>query len=144
MQMFVTWIVPQMTALHLGFGLSWTERVWIRVCIIIQKHNPSCCPNVCLASAAERPRCTLLQSGYGYIPQPQKYMPYLSADSKQFINCFCFSVQVAFGGGGASLWWCGGVSIVGDLRDAVTGVVQYLLLGTRTNILSLFQWCHAY
>lgn len=138
--MFVTWIVTKTAALHPGFGLSWSEGVWTHVCIIFKTQTPPfCCPNVGLALSTVRI--------WLYAAAAEVHAVFVCRQQAIHKLSLFQCVQVAFGGGSVSSWRYGGVSIVGNLRDAVTGVVQDLLLSTHINIFlwtfkPFWLWCN--
>lgn len=139
---FVTWIVTQMAALRPGFELNGGGG-WTHVCIIIQKFtNASLLQTKCPFLAPDGgqkgrdldllPAYRILVTVYfaGYVEEGTCYI--LSVDSSRFTATVSVSLSVEFAFGDVSSRWCCSVSIIGDLRNTVAGVVQDLLLGGRT------------
>lgn len=109
--------------------------VWTRVGMIIEKHK-RCFLFVLLI--LRRGREGLQGKRPGVAPCRLDIVTVFAAGNVEgSTRCICrwqqenherfHCVQVAFSDRTSS-WWCCGVSIVGDLRNAVTGVVQDLLL----------------
>lgn len=118
-QIFVTWIVTRTAALHPGFGLNWTKGPWTRVCIII--HSSFLMSKCVFFLTARVPMWDT--------PCSQDTVPVHVAEyvDKSILlpQSLYQSVYLAFND--KSSWWCCCVAVVGDLRNAITGIVQDLL-----------------